>query len=225
MRRPDNATLYTQYCHRRARGARSPAPTRCRRCAPASCNARAARMSASWSARSPACNACSRAKAAGPNPIIATVRRVGLDLGITDQTQLTWAVNAPTERVGYGELAGNYGGVGANASVGIGGGGNFLVGGPAKFLRAAADQPAGPDRAERRGRGRLDRAGAGAVRRYRHHSPPAPSSSRLSTALMPTKEARASGPLFFVSFRGDASSNCHSGFDRDRAPRRMTWLE
>jgi hypothetical protein len=39
-------------------------------------------------------------------------------------------VNAPNSRVGRGELAGNYGGVGANASVGVGGGGNFLVGGP-----------------------------------------------------------------------------------------------
>jgi hypothetical protein len=65
-----------------------------------------------------------------PEPYIATVRRFGLDLGVTDQTRLSWAVNAPTGRVGRGDLAGNYGGVGANASVGIGGGGNFLVGGP-----------------------------------------------------------------------------------------------
>ena len=65
-----------------------------------------------------------------PEPYIATVRRFGLDLGITDQTRLTWAVNAPTGRVGRGDLAGSYGGVGANASVGVGGGGNFLVGGP-----------------------------------------------------------------------------------------------
>jgi hypothetical protein len=66
-----------------------------------------------------------------PEPYIATVRRIGLDLGITDQTRLTWAVNAPAGRVARGELAGNYGGVGANASVGVGFGGNFLVGGPA----------------------------------------------------------------------------------------------
>ncbi len=66
-----------------------------------------------------------------PEPYIATVRRIGLDLGITEQTHFSWAVNAPTNRLGHGELAGNYGGVGANASVGIGGGGNFLVGGPA----------------------------------------------------------------------------------------------
>jgi hypothetical protein len=65
-----------------------------------------------------------------PEPYIATVRRYGVDLGFTQQTRFTWAVNAPSHRVGRGDLAGNYGGVGANASVGIGGGGNFLVGGP-----------------------------------------------------------------------------------------------
>jgi Protein of unknown function (DUF992) len=64
-----------------------------------------------------------------PEPYLATVRRVGVDLGFTEQTQLAWAVNAPTRAVGRGELAGNYGGVGANASVGVGFGGNFLVGG------------------------------------------------------------------------------------------------
>ena len=65
-----------------------------------------------------------------PEPYVATMRRIGLDLGITEQTRFSWAVNAPTNRLGHGELAGNYGGVGANASVGVGGGGNFLVGGP-----------------------------------------------------------------------------------------------
>jgi Protein of unknown function (DUF992) len=65
-----------------------------------------------------------------PEPYVATVRRIGVDLGFTEQTQFTWAVSAPNSRLGRGELAGNYGGVGANASVGIGGGGNFLVGGP-----------------------------------------------------------------------------------------------
>jgi hypothetical protein len=65
-----------------------------------------------------------------PEAYVATVRRIGVDLGFTDQTQFSWAVNAPEGRVGRGELAGNYGGIGANASVGVGGGGNFLVGGP-----------------------------------------------------------------------------------------------
>ena len=65
-----------------------------------------------------------------PEPYIATVRRYGVDLGFTDQTRFAWAVNAPAGRVGRGDLTGNYGGVGANASVGVGFGGNFLVGGP-----------------------------------------------------------------------------------------------
>ena len=65
-----------------------------------------------------------------PEPYIAIVRRYGVDLGFTDQTRFAWAVNAPDRRVGRGNLAGNYGGVGANASVGFGFGGNFLVGGP-----------------------------------------------------------------------------------------------
>src|SRR3954468_593864 len=65
-----------------------------------------------------------------PEPYVATIHRLGLDLGVTQLTRLSWAVNAPTNRVGRGDLAGNYGGVGANASLGVGIGGNFLVGGP-----------------------------------------------------------------------------------------------
>ena len=64
-----------------------------------------------------------------PEPYIAIVRRYGVDVGFTDQTRFAWVVNAPTDRVRRGDLAGNYGGVGANASVGVGFGGNFLVGG------------------------------------------------------------------------------------------------
>jgi len=61
---------------------------------------------------------------------IATIRRFGLDLGVTEQTRFTWAVSAPVSRFERGELAGTYGGVGASASVGVGLGGNFLVGRP-----------------------------------------------------------------------------------------------
>jgi hypothetical protein len=66
-----------------------------------------------------------------PEAYVATVRRFGVDLGVTEQTRVQWAVNAPNSRLGRGELAGTYGGIGANASIGVGGGGNFLVGGPA----------------------------------------------------------------------------------------------
>jgi hypothetical protein len=72
-----------------------------------------------------------RSEGRRPEPYLATIHRIGLDLGITQQTQLSWAVSAPTSRLSRGNLAGNYGGVGANASVGVGFGGNFLVGGPA----------------------------------------------------------------------------------------------
>jgi len=72
-----------------------------------------------------------RSEGSRPEAYVATVRRIGVDLGVTEETRFTWAVNAPTNRFGHGELAGTYGGVGANASVGVGMGGNFLVGGPA----------------------------------------------------------------------------------------------
>ncbi len=66
---------------------------------------------------------------ARPEPYLAHVTRIGVDLGVTENTTLAWAVHAPTQRVGRGDLAGNYGGVGGNVSFGIGGGGNLLVGG------------------------------------------------------------------------------------------------
>ena len=62
-------------------------------------------------------------------PYIARVQRFGLDLGVTAQTGLAWAVNAPSYRLGHGALAGHFGGVGANATVGVGFGANLLVGG------------------------------------------------------------------------------------------------
>ena len=48
---------------------------------------------------------------------------------VTENTGLAWAVHAPTRRIGRGDLAGNYGGVGGNVSFGVGGGGNLLWGG------------------------------------------------------------------------------------------------
>lgn len=59
----------------------------------------------------------------------AIVRKLGLDIGFTESTVLAWAVFAPAQQVGLGDLAGNYGGVQAGASVGAGVGANALVGG------------------------------------------------------------------------------------------------
>jgi len=64
-----------------------------------------------------------------PEPYVATLQRIGVDLGFTQNTGLAWAVYAPTYRLGRGDLAGSFGGVGANASFGVGVGGNLLVGG------------------------------------------------------------------------------------------------
>jgi hypothetical protein len=60
---------------------------------------------------------------------VGVVRRIGLDLGVTQNVSLGWAVFAPTGVVHPGDLAGNYGGVQGNASVGVGLGANALVGG------------------------------------------------------------------------------------------------
>ena len=88
-------------------------------------------MSASSSARSTSLECVFQSEGRRPEPYIATVRRFGLDLGVTEQTRLDLGGECADQPVGRGDLAGNYGGVGANASVGVGVGGNFLVGGPA----------------------------------------------------------------------------------------------
>jgi hypothetical protein len=60
---------------------------------------------------------------------VATVRKVGVDLGITQESALAWGVYAPVARLGPGDLAGNYAGAQGSAAVGVGVGGNVLVGG------------------------------------------------------------------------------------------------
>jgi hypothetical protein len=60
---------------------------------------------------------------------IATIRKVGVDLGITQETALGWAVYAPVARLGPGDLSGTYAGAQGSASIGVGLGGNVLVGG------------------------------------------------------------------------------------------------
>src|SRR5262249_15822883 len=60
---------------------------------------------------------------------VATIQKVGLDLGITQETALAWGVFAPVARLGPGDLAGTYAGAQGSASLGVGAGGNVLVGG------------------------------------------------------------------------------------------------
>jgi hypothetical protein len=65
---------------------------------------------------------------------VATIRKVGLDLGITQESALVWGVYAPVARLGPGDLAGDYAGAQGSASVGVGLGGNVLVGGSANSI-------------------------------------------------------------------------------------------
>jgi hypothetical protein len=65
----------------------------------------------------------------GDEGYVGSMNRIGLDVGVTTGTGLGWLVFAPSRNVSRGALAGSYGGVSANASVGVGGGANVLVGG------------------------------------------------------------------------------------------------
>ncbi|HEY7669712.1 MAG TPA: DUF992 domain-containing protein [Hyphomicrobium sp.] len=58
-----------------------------------------------------------------------SIDKYGLDLGFTGNTVMIWTVLAPSADVPSGALAGNYGGVSAEATVGLGVGANALVGG------------------------------------------------------------------------------------------------
>src|ERR1700727_915710 len=60
---------------------------------------------------------------------VATIRKVGVDLGITQESALAWGVFSPVRRLGPGDLSGNYAGAQGSAAVGVGVGGNVLVGG------------------------------------------------------------------------------------------------
>jgi hypothetical protein len=64
-----------------------------------------------------------------PQHYVATVRRLGVDLGFTQNVEMGWGVFAPTAIVHPGDLAGNYGGVQAGATFGVGLGANVLIGG------------------------------------------------------------------------------------------------
>ena len=65
---------------------------------------------------------------------VATIRKVGVDLGITQESLLAWVVYAPVARLGAGDLSGDYAGAQGSASVGDGLGGNVLIGGSANSI-------------------------------------------------------------------------------------------
>ena len=75
-----------------------------------------------------------RAESMPEDRYIATIRKVGLDLGITQESALAWGVFAPVARLGPGGLSGDYVGAQGSATLGVGVGGNVLVGGSASSI-------------------------------------------------------------------------------------------
>jgi hypothetical protein len=74
---------------------------------------------------------CNFAPASGGPVDLYTGRidQFGVALGAVQQGVMVWGVLAPTSGVPHGALAGAYGGVGAQATVGAGLGANVLIGG------------------------------------------------------------------------------------------------
>jgi hypothetical protein len=70
-----------------------------------------------------------RPNTGGRQRYAASVVKAGLNFGVTAGSVLAWAVYASEGVVRPGDLAGNYGGATAGASVGLGAGANALVGG------------------------------------------------------------------------------------------------
>jgi len=68
----------------------------------------------------------------GPRSVehyFGSIDKFGIDLGFTDKAKIVWTVFAPTRDFEAGALAGKYGGVSAEATVGLGVGANALLGG------------------------------------------------------------------------------------------------
>lgn len=74
---------------------------------------------------------CEFAPASGPSEVYTgTVRKIGLDIGVTGKQLMQWLVLAPADNVYKpGALAGSYAGASAEATAVVGAGANVLVGG------------------------------------------------------------------------------------------------
>jgi hypothetical protein len=69
---------------------------------------------------------------------VGHIRKFGVDIGYQAGGVIAWGVLAPTNNVGRGALAGDYGGATASAAAGVGVGANVLTGG---FQDSFALQP------------------------------------------------------------------------------------
>ena len=58
------------------------------------------------------------------------IKKLGIDIGVTGRTEIVWLVfSASNTKYGRGSLAGTYVGGSAEATIGVGLGGNWLIGG------------------------------------------------------------------------------------------------
>ena len=69
---------------------------------------------------------------------IGSISKFGVDIGYTDSAVIVWAVFAPSAGPKRGALAGDYAGLTASATAGVGVGANALIGG---FGRSITLQP------------------------------------------------------------------------------------
>lgn len=65
----------------------------------------------------------------GHERYVATITKVGLDIGVKGQSTMIWTVLSSTSSLSRNALVGTYGGLSAQAAVGVGAGANALVGG------------------------------------------------------------------------------------------------
>jgi hypothetical protein len=61
-----------------------------------------------------------------------SIKKLGLDVGFTAKTKIAWLVFAATKNPGKHALAGTYVGASTEATLGVGLGGNWLIGGSNK---------------------------------------------------------------------------------------------
>lgn len=63
-----------------------------------------------------------------------TIRRIGVDIGVTRGGTLFWAVFARNSQIGQGTLRGNYVGASGNVAIGLGLGAKVLIGGSRRTI-------------------------------------------------------------------------------------------
>lgn len=68
------------------------------------------------------------------HPYMATITKIGVDIGFTGESTLIWTVLGTTVDIAEGALEGGYGEVTAGVAVGIGANANALIGGSGKSI-------------------------------------------------------------------------------------------